>query len=187
MKGFLQSNPLNISIISYCDLFCVCVCVCCFWWECVICCISFSVVPNSLWPLGLQPTRLLYPWDFSRQGYWSGVPLPSPLECLPGSKSIEKTTKPILCFSRGIFPTQGSNPGLLYCRQILYQLSYKLYIKCLKLMHLSVSLHIFHKLFPFPLAPSYGNHYFTFWFLFLDSTYTWYHTAFVFFCLAYFT
>ena len=28
-------------------------------------------------------------------------------------------------FSRGIFPTQGSNPGLLYCRQILYHLSYQ--------------------------------------------------------------
>ena len=26
---------------------------------------------------------------------------------------------------QGIFPTQGSNPGLLYCRQILYQLSYQ--------------------------------------------------------------
>jgi len=26
-------------------------------------------------------------------------------------------------FSREIFPTQGSNPGLLHCRQILYQLS----------------------------------------------------------------
>ena len=26
----------------------------------------------------LQPTRLLRPWDFSRQEYWSGVPLPSP-------------------------------------------------------------------------------------------------------------
>ena len=25
----------------------------------------------------------------------------------------------------GIFPTQGSNPGLLHCRQILYQLSHK--------------------------------------------------------------
>jgi len=24
-----------------------------------------------------------------------------------------------------IFPTQGSNPGLPHCRQILYQLSYK--------------------------------------------------------------
>ena len=28
-------------------------------------------------------------------------------------------------FSQGIFPTQGSNPGLWYCRQILYQLSHK--------------------------------------------------------------
>ena len=27
--------------------------------------------------------------------------------------------------SRGIFPTQGSNPGLLHCRQILYQLSHQ--------------------------------------------------------------
>ena len=40
---------------------------------------------------------------FSRQGYWNGLPFPSP----------------------GIFPTQGSNPGLLHCRQILYPLSYK--------------------------------------------------------------
>ena len=28
-------------------------------------------------------------------------------------------------FSRGIFPSQGSNPGLPHCRQILYQLSHK--------------------------------------------------------------
>ena len=26
---------------------------------------------------------------------------------------------------QGIFPTQGSKSGLLYCRQILYQLSHK--------------------------------------------------------------
>ena len=29
-------------------------------------------------------------------------------------------------FSRGIFPTQRSNPGLLHCRRILYCLSHKL-------------------------------------------------------------
>ena len=40
---------------------------------------------------------------FSRQEYWSGLPFPSP----------------------GFFPTQGSNLGLLHCRQILYWLSYK--------------------------------------------------------------
>ena len=28
-------------------------------------------------------------------------------------------------FSRGIFPTQGSNLGLLHCRQILYHLSHQ--------------------------------------------------------------
>ena len=28
-------------------------------------------------------------------------------------------------FLQGIFPTQGSNPGILHCRQILYQLSHK--------------------------------------------------------------
>ena len=30
-----------------------------------------------------------------------------------------------LSFFRRIFPTQGSNPGFLHCRQILYQLSHK--------------------------------------------------------------
>ena len=40
---------------------------------------------------------------FSRHEYWSGLPFPSP----------------------GIFPTQGWNPGLLHCRQMLYHLSYQ--------------------------------------------------------------
>ena len=30
-----------------------------------------------------------------------------------------------LSLLQGIFPTQGSNPGLLHCRWILYQLSLK--------------------------------------------------------------
>ena len=30
-----------------------------------------------------------------------------------------------LSLLQGIFPTQGSNPGLLHCRYILYQLSHK--------------------------------------------------------------
>ena len=30
-----------------------------------------------------------------------------------------------LSLLQGIFPTQGSNPGLLRCRQILYQLNYQ--------------------------------------------------------------
>jgi len=43
---------------------------------------------------------------FPRQEYYSGLPVPSPGD-LP------------------VFVTQGSNPGLLHCRQILYRLSYQ--------------------------------------------------------------
>ena len=46
--------------------------------------------------------------EFSRQEY--GV------EILQGN---------LLSLLQGIFPTQGSNPGLLHCRQIIYQLSHK--------------------------------------------------------------
>ena len=30
-----------------------------------------------------------------------------------------------ISFSRGIFPNQGSNPGLPHCRWVLYQLSHQ--------------------------------------------------------------
>ena len=39
---------------------------------------SRSVVYDSSLPHGLQPTRLLRPWDFPGKEYWSGVPFPSP-------------------------------------------------------------------------------------------------------------
>ena len=42
-----------------------------------MCVLSRSVVSDSLPPHGLPPTRLLCPWEFSRQEYWSGLP------CLP--------------------------------------------------------------------------------------------------------
>ena len=37
-----------------------------------------SVISDSLQPYGLQPARLLCPWGFSRQEYWSGLPCPPP-------------------------------------------------------------------------------------------------------------
>ena len=55
---------------------------------------SFSVVSDSLWP-----HRLYSPWSFPSQN--TGV----------GSHSL----------LQGIFSIQGSNLGLLHCRQILYQ------------------------------------------------------------------
>ena len=65
-------------------------------WESVRC----SVVSNFLQPHKLWLAKLFCPWDFPVEN--TGV----------GSYSLQ-----------GIFPTQGSNPGLLHCRQILYCLS----------------------------------------------------------------
>ena len=60
-----------------------------------------SVVSDSLRPHGLQPTRLLCPWDS------------------PG-----KNTR-VGCHAllQGVFPNQELNPGLLHCRKVLYPLS----------------------------------------------------------------
>ena len=43
-----------------------------------ICMLSCSVVSYSLRHHSLQPVRLLGPWEFSRQEYWSGLPYPPP-------------------------------------------------------------------------------------------------------------
>ena len=59
---------------------------------------SHLVVSDSLWPHGLYS-----PWNSPGQN--TGVCSHSLLQ--------------------GIFPTQGLDPGLLHCRQILYQLSHK--------------------------------------------------------------
>ena len=66
--------------------------------------LSRSVMSDSLRPHGLQPVRLLFcPWDS------------------PG-KNTEVGCHALL---QRIFPTQGSNPGLLHCRRILYQPSHQ--------------------------------------------------------------
>ena len=43
----------------------------------------------------------------------------------PWNSLSQNTGVGSLSLLQGIFPTQGSNPGLLHCRQILYQLSHK--------------------------------------------------------------
>ena len=57
-----------------------------------------SAMSDSLWPHGLYS-----PWN--SPGHNTGV----------GSRFL----------LQGIFPAQGSNPGLLHCRRILYQLSHQ--------------------------------------------------------------
>ena len=49
---------------------------------------SHSVVSDPQQPHGLQPTRLLRPWDFPGKSYWSGVPLPSPFSKYSSHKFI---------------------------------------------------------------------------------------------------
>ena len=56
---------------------------------------------DSLWPQELYPARLLCPWN--SPGKNTGV----------GSRSL----------LQGIFPIQGSNPGLLHCRWIINHLN----------------------------------------------------------------
>ena len=76
--------------------------------------IAFSVQEGKVKVKSLIRVRLFAtPWTvayhaplsmrFSKQEYWNGLPFPSP----------------------GIFPTQGSNPGLSHCRQMLYHLSHQ--------------------------------------------------------------
>ena len=50
-------------------------------------------------PMDCSPTRLLGPWGFSRQEYWSGLPFPSPGDLPdpgiePGSPSLQADTLP---------------------------------------------------------------------------------------------
>ena len=66
-------------------------------------CVSVVQQCLTLQPHGLQPARLLCPWDFPSKN--TGVDCHSLLQ--------------------GIVPTQGSNPGLPYSRQILYLLSHQ--------------------------------------------------------------
>ena len=65
--------------------------------------VSYSVVLDSLRPNGLWPAKLLCLWIYPNKNI--GI---SCLFLLPG-----------------IFPTQGSNPGLPHYRRILYQMSHK--------------------------------------------------------------
>ena len=53
----------------------VCVCVCVYACVCVGACL---VVSDSLRPHGLQPTRLLWPWDSPGKNTGSWLPFPPP-------------------------------------------------------------------------------------------------------------
>ena len=47
------------------------------------------------------------------------------MDCSPWNSPGQSTGVGSLSLLQGIFPTQGSNPGLSHCRRILYQLSHQ--------------------------------------------------------------
>ena len=55
----------------------------------------------------------------------SCLTLCDPIDISPWNSSGQNTGVGSLSLLQGIFPTQSSNPGLMHCRQILYQLSHK--------------------------------------------------------------
>ena len=56
---------------------------------------------------------------------------------------VQNTGVGCLSLLQGIFPTQGSNPGLLHCKWILYQLSHKGSSLCIR----SISIGIYHYIY----------------------------------------
>ena len=66
-------------------------------------CVNCSIFSDSLQPHGLSPDRILCPWNSPDKNI--GV----------GCHSLLQV----------IFPSQGLNPGLPHCRQILYYLSHQ--------------------------------------------------------------
>ena len=92
-------------------LVCVCVCLCTTssknrviaipFLGTVCCFVAKSCI--TLRPHGLYLTRLFCPWDFPGKNTGVGCHF----------------------LLQGIFLTQGSKPGLLHCKQILYHLSHQ--------------------------------------------------------------
>ena len=49
----------------------------------------------------------------------------NPMDCSPWNSPDQNTGRDHLSLLQGFFPTHGSNPGLLHCRQILYHLRHQ--------------------------------------------------------------
>ena len=79
----------------------MCVCVYIYIYICCVVLVA-QLCPTVCDPMDCSPPGPLS-MEFSRQEYWSGLH----------------------SLLQGIFSTQGSNLGLLHCRQILYQLSHQ--------------------------------------------------------------
>ena len=81
-----------------------------------------NLVISMLCPL-LGADRRSVPSTSSLQSLkWVKVAQSCPTPCNPWNSPGQNTGVGSLSLPQGIFPAQGSNPGLPHCRQILYQL-----------------------------------------------------------------
>ena len=67
---------------------------------------------SSLWPHGLEPTRLLCPWGFSKQKYWSGLPCLPPVD-LP-NPGIKPSSRALLDSLLSKPPGKSKNRWVVY-------------------------------------------------------------------------
>ena len=78
-----------------------------------------------------KPMFQIKNWNFLKVFYCGMADIQKPvyISCIQRNKCIILQARILewvaVPFSRGSSPTQGSNPGLQHCRQILYHLSYQ--------------------------------------------------------------
>ena len=124
VPGILQARTLEWVAISFSNA----------WkWKVKVKSLSRVQLCATPWTAAYQAPP---PMGFSRQEYWSGAPLvtqlcptlcepmePARLLC-PWDSSGKNTGEGCHFLFQGIVLTQGLNPSLLHCRQILYHLSH---------------------------------------------------------------
>ena len=69
----------------------------------------------------------------------------------PWSSPGQNTGVGSCCLLQGVFPTQGLNPSLPHCRQILYQLSHQETLSSLKLVFIELTMPSNHLILCCPL------------------------------------
>ena len=77
------------------------------------CCVSHPVVPDSLWPHGLKPTRLFCPWDFPGKDTGMDCHLSQPQ--MPSLSNATQTRQP-WTGTEGVCPGQWSHSLLWMSR-----------------------------------------------------------------------
>ena len=97
--------------------------------------VSCSVMPDSLWPRGLQPTRLLCPWDFP--GKNTGVLCYFLLQYMYAAAAKLLQSYPTLCDPIDGLPPGPPIPGILQARTLEWVAEFLL--QCMKVKVKSLS------------------------------------------------